>query len=710
MTPTEQVLHSLRDLGLNPKKTRDGWQCRCPAHDDRTPSLSIKDGDEGCVLLHCHAGCSIDSICAALKLTSGELFHHSDTKPAHRNGKDRARAKQPPQLFPLADSALKHLDHRMGKHSSLWVYRNASGEPVGVIARWNLDDGGKDIRPISRSDDGKGWICGGMPLPRPLYRLPELLAAPLDSLVYVVEGEKAADAAATLAVVATTSPHGAKSAAKADWSPLAGKAVVILPDNDAAGVAYANDVATLAGHAGASSVRIVRLVELWAEMPEGGDILDFIQHRGGDLESVRKEIVAVQAIASNERHSPRDGSPRLVRLCDVRAESVAWLWPGRIALGKLTLIAGDPGLGKSFLTLDIAARITRAAAWPDLPDAPTTKGGVVLLNAEDGIADTIRARFDAAGGDASKVVIIDGVNSMRESGQPSERGFDLSTDLPALEVAINSCEGCKLVVIDPVTAYLGGVDSHKNAEIRGLLAPLSTLAGRHNIAVVVVTHLNKSGGGPAIYRAMGSLAFAAAARAVWGVTKDKEDGERRLFLPIKNNIAPNMGGLAYRITQQSSGGACVRWEPDPVNTSADDALSSERDGGGDRTDLDDAADWLGDQLREGPRQVKDIERDAQDAGYSKATLRRAKARIGAVAAKAAYDGGWEWMLPTPAEGAQTSKMLIEGAQRPPNERLRENTARTYEIPAETPKALKAQGMSAFNEHVGAGAGPEREEL
>lgn len=412
----------------------------------------------------------------------------------------------------------------------------------------------------------------------------------------------------------------------------------------------------------------------------------------------------------NATEPPRDGSPRLVRLCDVQAESVEWLWPGRIALGKLTLIAGDPGLGKSFLTLDCAARITRGAAWPDLPESPMPAGGVVLLNAEDGIADTIRARFDAAGGDPTRVVIVDGINAIRENGQSSERQFDLSIDIAALEEAIKSCEDCRLVVIDPVTAYLGGTDSHKNAEMRGLLAPLSTLAGRHKVAVVVVTHLNKSGGGPAIYRAMGSLAFAAAARAVWGVTKDKSDEARRLFIPIKNNIAANTGGLAYRITSVSSGGACVAWESDPVIVSADDALSSDRTNDGGPSELDDASNWLRDQLANGPRRATDIDRDAREAGYTSATIRRAKARIGAEAVKSAFGGAWEWRLPMPSEGAQTSKALTQGAHSPDDERLRENTAKQPEFPAETPKALKSQGLSTFDEHLGGEAEPMWGEL
>lgn len=402
-----------------------------------------------------------------------------------------------------------------------------------------------------------------------------------------------------------------------------------------------------------------------------------------------------------------EGAPVVVRLSVVVPEAVAWLWPGRFALGKLTLIAGDPGLGKSFLTLDMAARVSRGFAWPDAPDVPQTPGGVVLLSAEDGIADTIRPRLDAAGADVTRIVALEAVRTKGDHGRASERMFDLSRDLEALEAAIQSVEGCRLVVIDPVTAYLGGVDSHKNAEIRGLLAPLGDLATRHRVAVIAVTHLNKSGGGPAIYRAMGSLAFAAAARAAWAVSKDKDDPRRRLLLPIKNNIAPDTGGLAYRI-EALDVGECptVAWEADPVNVSADDALASDREEGGGRTERDDAADWLRDLLAHGPRRACDVERDARDAGYSFATVRRAKAAIGVVSRKAAFGGPWEWSLPAPDQGAQPPNVRPQVAHTPPYEHLGQFPAETGEIP---PKMLTRDGVSALGdgERLGGSMGAGR---
>ncbi len=237
--------------------------------------------------------------------------------------------------------------------------------------------------------------------------------------------------------------------------------------------------------------------------------------------------------------------PVVTRLADVEPQAVEWLWPGRVAIGKLTLLAGDPGLGKSFVTLDMASRVSRGAAWPDDSSASQPAGGVVLISAEDDLADTIRPRLDVHHADVSKIVALEAVTFSDALGNV-RREVDLTTDLGHIECAIDAAGDCRLVVIDPVSAFLGGTDSHKNAEVRSVLARLSDLAEQKRVAVVAVTHLRK-GEGAAIYRAMGSLAFVAAARAAWAVVKDQDDPQKRLLLPMKNNLAPDVDGLAYRI-------------------------------------------------------------------------------------------------------------------------------------------------------------------
>lgn len=258
----------------------------------------------------------------------------------------------------------------------------------------------------------------------------------------------------------------------------------------------------------------------------------------------------------------------------VEAEDVDWYWEPKIAAKKVTLLAGDPGLGKSFLGLSMAAVISNGGQWIDGGTAPA--GDTLLLSLEDDPADTIRPRLDALGADCSKVHLITGVRK-RVKGKLVEQMFDLNSDIPALDQALQQRPNVRLVIIDPISAYLGkgglgGSNSHNNAEMRALLAPLSVLATKYRVAILAITHLNKS---PAqvLYRVMGSLAFVALARATWFVVKDPNDPRRRLLMPSKNNIAADNGpGLAYRIQEDEQGRATIAWEPEPVRQSLEEVI------------------------------------------------------------------------------------------------------------------------------------------
>ncbi len=343
---------------------------------------------------------------------------------------------------------------------------------------------------------------------------------------------------------------------------------------------------------------------------------------------------ARQVIASS---NPAEPSLILRRLSEITREELEWLWPGRIPIGKLTLLAGDPGLGKSFVTLDLAARVSRGDAWPDLPLVKQEPGNVVLLNCEDDAGDTIAPRLDQAGAEGHRIVLLEGVKVLEK-----QRQFSLECDLPRLDKVLAQNPDTRLVVIDPIAAYCGNVDSHKNSDVRGMLAPLSELASRHKVSVLAVTHLSKSGGAKAVYRAMGSLAFAAAARAVWAITKDSDEPERRLFLPAKLNLAKDPDGLAYRITDSR-----VVWEFNPVKMHADDALRTEfmdkpKPRGSERAE---AAEWLNEFLAKGPVPSADVIETGKQFGFSERTLRRASKEIGVQPKKESFDGPWMWQFP-----------------------------------------------------------------
>ena len=274
--PMERMLHALGGHGCEPKQSANGWTARCPSHDDATPSLSIGEGDDGRVLLRCHAGCATEQVVEALGLTMGDLMPAADMfeRGRHKGNGHGAQPSRPNgAAFATANEAVLALERQLGRRSAEWTYHDTNGQPVGLVVRWDLPRG-KTVRPVSRMGDR--WTIGAMPEPRPLYRLPSVLSAPDDAPIVVCEGEKAAEAALRCGLVATTSAGGAQAASKADWSPLKGRHVLVLPDHDDAGEDYADDVTRLAHEAGAASVRVLRLVERCPALPEGGDLADVL--------------------------------------------------------------------------------------------------------------------------------------------------------------------------------------------------------------------------------------------------------------------------------------------------------------------------------------------------------------------------------------------------------------------------------------------------
>jgi hypothetical protein len=333
------------------------------------------------------------------------------------------------------------------------------------------------------------------------------------------------------------------------------------------------------------------------------------------------------------------------RASEIEPQEIAWLWPGRIALGKQTIIAGEPGLGKSQLTCAVAAAVTAERRWP-ANEGVAPSGSVIILSAEDDAADTIRPRLDAAGADVSRVYIVSAVKTEDGKGR---RSFNLQADLLLLENEIIRIGDVKLVVVDPVSSYLGKVDSHRNAELRAVLEPIGEMAARMGVAVLSVTHLSKGGtGGSANARVIGSIAFVAAARAAFIVCRDPDDNERRLFLPTKNNLAHEGTGLGFRVGGQVTVTGIVApsifWDSDPVVMTANEALNRPAEYGS-APARNEAEDFLRNLLADGPMPSRNVQSEAKAAGIAWATVRRAKETLGIKAAKSTLDGGWAWALP-----------------------------------------------------------------
>ncbi len=403
-----------------------------------------------------------------------------------------------------------------------------------------------------------------------------------------------------------------------------------------------------------------------------------------------------------EESRPQLG-PVLTCMADVEPREVSWLWPERIPLGRITLLVGRPGEGKSFLTTDVAARVTTGTPWPDGSDCP--RGSVILISAEDDPGDTIRPRLDAHDADVSKVHLLSAVRRVDGDGQ-YERLLTLA-DVEAIESALTRLPDCKLVVIDPIGSFLGGgTDAHRDNEVRSVLAPIAALAEKYGVAVLIVAHRRKSAGNNADELALGSRAFTGIARAVWHVTRDTEKRARRLLLPGKSNLGPEGGGLAFSIGGEPPR---VRWESDPVAMSADDALALENNvraskRGPEAESQKEAESWLRKALTEGPRPAKELLdkwKNGQDG--SERTLKRAKKSLKVESFQSEPPGPWSWRLPgKDAKLPQCEKLGILGT-------LVENEGFLADSEGEDPKDAKFQQLGtlapnpALNHAVGAEA-------
>jgi hypothetical protein len=331
---------------------------------------------------------------------------------------------------------------------------------------------------------------------------------------------------------------------------------------------------------------------------------------------------------------------------EIRPMDVEWLWRDRLPLGMLSLFAGDPKLGKSFVTIAVAAAVSRGAALP-LDDRHVEPGSVILISAEDDPARTIVPRLKAAGASLSKVHILEGV--ILEDG--TEALPRLRADIERIGAAAASLGDCRLIVIDPVSAYLGGVDDHRNAELRGVLSPLKKLAERLNIAVVLVTHLNKGASVNGKHRVTGSIAYVGACRANFLFARDREDptGRRVLLLDNGCNLAASVSTLAYRIEDRGDGPA-VEWESEPVPITAEDALRAESEDRRDRSEASERSEagaWLKEVLAAGPVPAMEIEASGRNVGFSLKTLKRAKQDVGVESSRQGFgkDAVWSWRLP-----------------------------------------------------------------
>lgn len=366
----------------------------------------------------------------------------------------------------------------------------------------------------------------------------------------------------------------------------------------------------------------------------------------------------VAPVRTEGRVAPQDKPvfrPQTIGRCmaEVEPSEIHWLMPNKIPQARLTVLVGDGGVGKSFLSLAIAATLSRGADWPGQPGSGGEPGTTVLMSAEDDASDTIRVRLDAAGADCSRIHIIEGVQRS-ERGEPAY--FSILDDLAALEAKIEEV-GARLCIVDPVGAYLLGVDSHRDSSVRTALGPLAGLASRTRCAILSILHINKDRTAPkASDRVCGSVAFSNAARMGWFVGIDPEDESRRVFVPFKHNIIERPEGLAFQLID-----GAVHWLPGTVALDAEAMLAS---GNENRTERSEAAEWLTETLARGPLPVAEIRRAAEADCHSWRTIERVKKSLNVRSRREGYGstGRFVWELSEVAVNEPIDRQPDSGGQ------------------------------------------------
>lgn len=327
----------------------------------------------------------------------------------------------------------------------------------------------------------------------------------------------------------------------------------------------------------------------------------------------------------------------LIRADEIIPEPIRWLWSGWLAQGKLHILGGTPGTGKTTIAMRMASTVTTGGAWPDGSQA--MHGNVVIWTGEDDPADTLVPRLIAAGADLERVYFVGGVS---EGGKP--RAFDPAKDMEPLKRAIEVAGGASMIVIDPIVNVIAG-DSHKNSETRRSLQPLVDLASTLDAALLGITHLTKgTAGREPVERIVGSIAFGALARVV--MIAAKADG-RRVICRAKSNIGPDEDGFAYELQQgelaQHPGliASWVEWGEVIEGKARDILADAEEQGdaaGGE------AEAFLRALLADGPVPATDAKAAADAAGLSWDKVKRAKKSVGVVTEKSVFGGAWVWRL------------------------------------------------------------------
>lgn len=580
---TQDILSHLQGV----KGGHGQWTARCPAHDDQQSSLSVGEGDDGRVLLRCHAGCDVDRITAALGLSPADLFPD------------------------------KH-GHAIGWDDTLPTEKKGR-TPVVATYRY-LDDNGKllaeKLRRADKSftwrqpDSRHGWVYSRKGVPNRLYVGGELTGA-----VFVCEGEKDVD---TLHHLGYTAASGADGAGPGKWrkeytEQLQGCSVCVFTDNDEVGRAYAAETCN-ALHGAASSVRLLDIATVWPEVPEHGDVSDMVAALGDER---TRELIGQLIVAAPE-WAPQEAPDPLFSLFkpleDFPEEEAKWLVPGWIPVGQISVIAADGGIGKTTLWCHIIAALSNGTACVlDSPGFTRDPMRIMFLTTEDSVRKKLRKKLRLAGANMRNIITPDFV------GDRSGLLHKLKFGSQEMELVLRHFRPA-LCVFDPIQGFTPPkVNMGSRNEMRDCTAQLITIGEDINTTALIVCHTNKRKGAYGRDRIADSADIWDIARSVLMAGFTEDQGVRYLSNE-KNNYATLQETVLFSIDgdeQIHKEGTSWRRDREYI-MGAEQAKSSPV--------REDCKAFLLKTLHEagGAMPTNDLDEKAKVAGYSFTAMKRAK--------------------------------------------------------------------------------------
>jgi hypothetical protein len=501
---------------------------------------------------------------------------------------------------------------------TIFELRDVVGTVVALHVRVDHPDGSKEC--IWKRPGGESGL-GGAPLEGlPLYGSETLAQLEAGSQLVLVEGEKPRDHLAQRGIASCGTITGAGTIPTDDvLRVLTGFDIVVWCDADAVGRRH---MVRIRARLRALAIPC-RWLDPWPEKTGGEDAADYT---GSDV-----ELRALLAAATEPKEAA--GAAVGVLLADVVAEQVRWLWPGRLALGKLAILEGRPDEGKTTIAADLAARTSTGSAMP-FETTGMPPSGVVFLTAEDGLADTIRPRLEAAGADLTRIV----------AAKPEELPTLTDAGLSYIRALAERVHAA-LIVIDPLMAFVpDATDTYRDHHARRLLRKLSALAEDTGAAVLVLRHVRKGAVVNPKDAGGGSIGFTAAARVVLLAAGDPEDDTRKVLARVKGNLSAPFSSLAYKL-QQAGFTVKVDWIGATTHTA--EQLLAAPTTAEEISELDEAKVAILDVLAKGPVAAEEAMKRLKRLGIAEKTAKRAKATLRVPSRREGFggDGSWSWFPP-----------------------------------------------------------------